>query len=76
MAVNADLIERVETTPDTVLTLVDGRQYLVAEGLQEVIDGVRTWRASVLVAAERLKEDAGRARANLHALSVLGEGGA
>ncbi len=46
--VNAEHIERVEETPDTVLTLVDGRKYLVRESLEEVIDRVVAYRARVL----------------------------
>ena len=30
---NADLIERLDSTPDTVVTLVDGKKYVVAESL-------------------------------------------
>lgn len=45
---NPDLIERVEATPDTVITLVDGKHYLVTEGLLEVIDLVQRSRASLL----------------------------
>jgi flagellar protein FlbD len=68
IAVNADLIERAEATPDTVLTLVDGTKYLVAESVQEVIDKVRLFRASVLVAAKELEENANQPRATLRAL--------
>lgn len=46
--VNAEHIERVEETPDTVLTLIDGRKYLVRESLEEVIDRVVAYRARVL----------------------------
>lgn len=73
IAVNADLIERAEATPDTVLTLVDGTKYLVAESVQEVIDRVRTFRASVLVAAKELEEGANQPRATLRALPGPGE---
>jgi flagellar protein FlbD len=68
IAVNADLIERAEATPDTVLTLVDGTKYLVSENVQEVIDRVRTFRASVLVAAKELEENTNQPRATLRAL--------
>jgi flagellar protein FlbD len=68
IAVNADLIERAEATPDTVLTLVDGTKYLVAESVQEVIDRVRVFRASVLVAAKELEDSANQPRATLRAL--------
>ena len=32
-ALNSDLIERVDSTPDTVITLVDGTKYVVREDL-------------------------------------------
>ncbi len=45
---NPDLIERVESTPDTVITLVDGKHYVVEEGLSEVVDLVQRDRAALL----------------------------
>jgi flagellar protein FlbD len=54
VAVNCDLIERVEATPDTVLTLVDGSRYVVRESVAEVVDKVRAFRASVVLLAGRL----------------------
>ena len=50
-ALNPDLIERAESTPDTVLTLVDGTKYVVAESLGELIARIRWFRASVIAAA-------------------------
>ncbi|MGD9954817.1 MAG: flagellar FlbD family protein [Candidatus Nanopelagicales bacterium] len=47
-ALNPDLIERAEATPDTVVFLVDGKHYVVREGLDEVIARIRTARAAVL----------------------------
>jgi flagellar protein FlbD len=58
VAVNCDLIERVEATPDTVLTLVDGSRYVVRESVAEVVDKVRAFRASVVMLAGRLAEQA------------------
>jgi flagellar protein FlbD len=58
MAVNCDLIERVEATPDTVVTLVDGSRYVVRESVGEIIDRVRAFRASVVLLAGRLDEPA------------------
>jgi len=46
-ALNSDLIERVESTPDTVVTLVDGTKYVVAESVTEVVQDVRLHRAEV-----------------------------
>ncbi len=48
LAVNPDLIERAEPTPDTVLTLTDGRKLVVCESVTELVDLVRSWRAGVL----------------------------
>lgn len=46
--VNAEHLERVEETPDTVLTLLDGRKYIVQESLEEVLDLVIEYRSKVL----------------------------
>ena len=54
VAVNCDLIERVEAAPDTVVTLVDGSRYVVRESVAEVVDKVRAVRASVVLLAGRL----------------------
>ena len=50
-ALNPDLIERLDVTPDTVVTLIDGAKYLVAEPLEAVIDAIRRFRASVVALA-------------------------
>ena len=54
-AVNADLIQRAEATPDTVLTLVDGTKYVVAEPVAEVVARIRDFRASVIATAHALE---------------------
>ena len=59
VAVNPDLIERAEPTPDTVITMVDGHKLLVAESVQEVVDAVRAWRASVAAEAYALSHSEG-----------------
>lgn len=46
--INAEHLERVEETPDTVITLLDGRKYIIRESMQEVIDLVVSYRANVL----------------------------
>lgn len=45
---NADLVERVDQTPDTVITLADGTKYVVTESLAEVRDRVITYRAEIV----------------------------
>lgn len=51
---NADLIETIESMPDTVLTLIDGRKLTVRESPAEVVELVAFFRAAVLRAVERL----------------------
>jgi flagellar protein FlbD len=64
-ALNPDLIERVEATPDTVITLVGGARYVVVESVDEVVREVRDFRASVLAAAEHVHAGPG-SRPGLH----------
>jgi flagellar protein FlbD len=48
IVINADLVEVVETTPDTVITLIDGKKYVVEESAQEIIDRVVQYRAAII----------------------------
>ena len=54
-AVNPDLIERAEATPDTVLTLCDGSKLLIGETVEELITRVRTYRAQVIALADHVE---------------------
>ncbi|MFZ4583729.1 MAG: flagellar FlbD family protein [Acidimicrobiia bacterium] len=54
-AINADLIERAESTPDTVLTMVDGTKYVVRESLEELVERIREFRASVVALSTHLE---------------------
>jgi flagellar protein FlbD len=56
-ALNPDLVERVDCTPDTVITLVDGTKYVVSESVPEFIDSVRHYRASLIAQASRLEAE-------------------
>jgi flagellar protein FlbD len=56
-ALNPDLIERAEETPDTVVTLVDGKHYLIKESLKDLIEIIRNDRASVLALARDVSDD-------------------
>jgi flagellar protein FlbD len=50
-ALNPDLIERVDANPDTVITLVGGIKYVVAESLDELLARIRAFRGQVIAAA-------------------------
>jgi flagellar protein FlbD len=54
-ALNADLMERIEATPDTVITLVDGSRHVVSERVEEVVDRIRHFRASVVAMSQQLE---------------------
>lgn len=51
---NPDLIQKAEATPDTVVTLVDGTKYVVAESVELLSQRVRAHRASVVALAQQL----------------------
>ena len=53
-ALNPDLIERVESTPDTVITLVDSTKYVVRESVEEIVYRVREAKASVIALSHSL----------------------
>ncbi len=57
-ALNPDLIQRAEATPDTVVTLVDGTKYVVAETVEQLMERVLTHRASVVALAQHLADEA------------------
>lgn len=47
MVVNAELIATVESTPDTMLTLSNGHQFLVRETVAELVARVLEYRRQV-----------------------------
>jgi flagellar protein FlbD len=51
---NPDLIQKAEATPDTVVTLVDGTKYVVAESVETLAQRVLTHRATVVALAQQL----------------------
>jgi flagellar protein FlbD len=56
---NDDLIEMIEATPDTVLSLKDGRRLVVAESPDEVVSSIRHFRASIIATADKLVVSSG-----------------
>jgi flagellar protein FlbD len=47
--INADLIETIESTPDTVIRLVNGHRYVVAEPMDQIVDLVVQYRRQVFL---------------------------
>jgi flagellar protein FlbD len=52
---NCDLIERIDATPDTVITLGDGTKYVAAEDIDTVVTAVRLHRAEIIALSEVLR---------------------
>jgi flagellar protein FlbD len=44
IAVNADLIEYIEETPDTIITMTNNDKVVVREGMKQIIDKVIHYR--------------------------------
>jgi flagellar protein FlbD len=72
-ALNPDLIERADATPDTVLTLVDGTKYLIAESVDEVVEAIMDYRASIISRAQHIETKQPVERP-LHVVPVKPEG--
>jgi flagellar protein FlbD len=54
LVLNADLIEHLEATPDTVISLTNGQKFVVLESADEVIERVIQFRRRIMGLAERL----------------------
>lgn len=48
LTINSDLIETVEETPDTVVTLTTGRKFLVKESRQDVKKLVISYKREIM----------------------------
>ena len=51
MVLNADLIEHIETTPDTVISLTNGQKYVVLESADDIVQKVIAFRREILSTA-------------------------
>ena len=47
LVLNSDLIEHLESTPDTVISLTNGQKFVVLETVEEVIRKVIAFRREV-----------------------------
>jgi len=51
---NCDLIERIDSTPDTVVTLTDGTKYVVADPMDTVVSAVLRFRSEIVALSWQL----------------------
>lgn len=54
-ALNDQMVERVEANPDTVVVLADGKKFIVAESVDEVVEQIRRSRADVSLRASMIE---------------------
>ena len=47
LVINAELIESIEATPDTVITLTTGRKLIVADSVGAVVERVLEYRRRI-----------------------------
>lgn len=52
-AINSDLIETIEQTPDTVITMTTGNKYVVKETQKEIIDKIISFKRKILLLVDR-----------------------
>lgn len=45
---NADHIEKIEEVPETLITLTNGKKYIVLESVEEVIDKVLKYKNKIV----------------------------
>ncbi len=55
-ALNEDHIERIEATPDTVIHLVDGTNYVVRESVDEIVARIRESRAAIIALSHLIEQ--------------------
>jgi len=51
LVVNSDLIKCAESSPDTMLTLINGEKIVVLESCEDVVSRIIAWRGQVLAQA-------------------------
>lgn len=54
LVLNSDLIEHLEATPDTTISLTNGQKLVVVETLEEVIERVIQFRRAIFAGAAQL----------------------
>lgn len=56
IVINAELIESIESIPDTKIILSTGNQFIVQESVDEVIEKVKDYRRDILMNKQEEKK--------------------
>lgn len=51
LVLNSDLIEHMDVTPDTVVTLTTGQKIVVLESAEEIVERIIQFRRSIIAGA-------------------------
>jgi len=54
--INADLIETIEATPDTVITLLNGRKYVVKESVEVIVEKATAYQKRISCSLTVIKD--------------------
>ena len=73
MMLNSDLIEHIEITPDTVITLTTGQKIIVLETAEEILERVIQFRRSVYAGFLTCPMEPKRAHSSAESSVVCGE---
>jgi flagellar protein FlbD len=55
---NADLIETIESTPDTLVTLISGKKFVVRESSEDLVERILAYRRGVLAGVVVTRKEA------------------
>jgi len=56
IVINADLIQEIKETPDTVITLTNGKKLLVKDSTDEIVEKVIEYRQKIMMGISRTGE--------------------
>ena len=57
MVFNAELIEMIETTPETLITLTTGKKVVVKETVEEVVEKIKTFKKELILPIIKVNEN-------------------
>jgi flagellar protein FlbD len=68
LVLNSDLIEHIEATPDTVISLTNGQKFMVLESAADIIERVIEFRRAIFNSGFNSGAPAGTAKAAREAI--------
>lgn len=57
--INSDLIECIESTPDTVIRLTSGKNFVVKESVDEIVDKIIQYKQRIFTQSHIINKDWG-----------------